>query len=214
MIPILLMMVAIILFAFFAPIGILVTLILVFIKDSRERFARFADYPYGIAHTIDILGNIVCGELFNIVLIKHGGYSFGVRTETISSVLGKNKRANTLTAMGKIIAHLLDTIDANHCIKSVQIIPSYLLKTTDMNNYFFLLPHLNCQIMDIDAVPLNIPVQQMQAPFEPFAENGFFGVILWNQAPAQKVTYTDLITNEVKEADIQEFVGARPDPRR
>ena len=214
MIPILLMIVALLLFAVFAPFGVLVTIILIFIKDSRERFPRFSDYPYSIAHTIDILGNIICGELFNMVLIKHGGYSFGVRTETISSVLGKNKRANTLTKMGKLIAKLLDAIDANHCIKSIQNLPSYLLKSTDMNNQFFLLPHLNCLIIEIDNVPMNIPVQQMQAPFEPFAENGFYGVILWNQPPSQKVKYQDLITSEVKEENIESFVGARPDPRR
>ncbi len=79
---------------------------------------------------------------------------------------------------------------------------------------YFELPHLNCQLLEIDTLPYNIPVQQMQAPFEPFAENGFFGVILWGQPTAQKVVYQDLITSEVKEVDVEEFVGARPDPRR
>lgn len=156
MIPILLMMVAIILFAVFAPFGILVTIILVFIKDSRERFVRFSDYPFGIAHTVDILGNIVCGELFNMVLIRHNSYLFGARTETISSVLGKNiihvfvwkywfytininleinkrtlfkyhriiqikyKQSPKLTRLGNVIANTLDSIDDNHCIKSIQ----------------------------------------------------------------------------------------------
>lgn len=83
-----------------------------------------------------------------------------------------------------------------------------------MNNQYFLLPHLNCQIIKIDAVPFNTHVQQMQSPFEPFNENGFFGVILWSQPTAQKVEYLDLITNEVKEEDVLEFLGARPDPRR
>ena len=117
---IVLLIVAVLLFAIFAPFGILATIVMIFVKDSRERFVRLLDYPYGIAHTIDILGNIVCGDLFNIVMIKHSGYRFGARTETISSVLGKNKLSNTLTRLGKLIAKILDTIDNNHCIKSIQ----------------------------------------------------------------------------------------------
>lgn len=116
----LLLLTAIVLFVLLAPFGILTAIVLLFIKDSREQFSRFSDYPYGIAHTIDILGNIICGDLFNMTLIKHGGYRFGVRTETISSALGKNKQTNTLTGLGKLIANTLDTIDPNHCIKSIQ----------------------------------------------------------------------------------------------
>lgn len=120
MVELLLLIVASILFLVFAPLGIITRLILIFVKDSREKFTKLSDYPYGIAHTIDILGNIVCGDLFNITMIKHGGYKFGTRTETISSALGKNKQTNTLTKLGKCIANILDLIDPNHCIKSIQ----------------------------------------------------------------------------------------------
>lgn len=143
----LLLLTAIVLFVLLAPFGILTAIALLFIKDSREQFSRFSDYPYGIAHTIDILGNIICGDLFNVSLIKHGGYRFGVRTETISSALGKNlkgvfiweyrfitikifrfhriiqvtyKYSPKLTKAGNCIANILDAIDPNHCIKSIQ----------------------------------------------------------------------------------------------
>lgn len=115
-----LLFVAVVLFVFLAPFGIITSLVMLFIRDSRERFTKFTDYPYSIAHTVDILGNIVCADLFNIVLIKHGGYRFGARTETISSVLGKNKLTNTLTRTGILLANLLDFVDKNHCIKSIQ----------------------------------------------------------------------------------------------
>ena len=115
-----LLFISIILFILVAPLGILTRTILIFVKDSREQFTKITDYPFAIAHTIDILGNIVCGDLFNITLIKHGGYRFGVKTETISSVLGKNKLTNTLTRTGLLLASLLDSIDKNHCIKSIQ----------------------------------------------------------------------------------------------
>lgn len=115
-----LLFIAVVLFVFLAPFGIITSLVMLFVRDSRERFTKFTDYPYSIAHTVDILGNIVCADLFNIVLIKHGGYRFGARTETISSVLGKNKIMGRLSRSGTILANLLDAIDPNHCIKSIQ----------------------------------------------------------------------------------------------
>ena len=115
-----LLLIALILFCIFAPFGILATIVLIFIKDSREQFSKLSDYPYGIAHSIDILGNVVCGDLFNVTMIKHGGYRFGVRTETISSALGKNQLEGKLTSIGNIVANLLDAIDKNHCVKSIQ----------------------------------------------------------------------------------------------
>lgn len=115
-----LLIIAVILFVLLAPFGIITSLVMLFVRDSRERFTKFTDYPYSIAHTIDILGNVVCADLFNIVLIKHGGYRFGARTETISSVLGKNKIMGMLSRSGTILANLLDAIDTNHCIKSIQ----------------------------------------------------------------------------------------------
>ena len=39
--------------------------------------------------------------------------------ETISSVLGKNQRFGHLTKFGKVICKILDTIDKNHCEKSI-----------------------------------------------------------------------------------------------
>lgn len=116
-----LLFISIILFLLMAPLGLLTRIILIFVKDSREQFTKITDYPFAIAHTIDILGNIVCADLFNITLIKHSGsYKFGVKTETISSVLGKNIKTKTLTRTGRLLASLLDRIDSHHCIKSIQ----------------------------------------------------------------------------------------------
>jgi hypothetical protein len=72
-----------------------------------------------IAISIDASGNVVCKDLFNLTLKKKGGYAFGKRKETISSVLGKNQRDGTLTGLGKALAFVLDKIDPNHCLKSI-----------------------------------------------------------------------------------------------
>ena len=53
-------------------------------------------------------------------LIRHDSvHRFGAFEETISSVLGKNQRAGTLSSCGKMLAGLLDKIDEGHCIKSI-----------------------------------------------------------------------------------------------
>ena len=75
---------------------------------------------YNIARGIDQLGNVVCGQLFNLTLIKKAGHKFGNEDETISSVIGKNKRTNTLTAAGCLLDTLLDAIDKNHSIKAIE----------------------------------------------------------------------------------------------
>jgi hypothetical protein len=52
--------------------------------------------------------------------LQNNGYQFGNINETISSALGKNKRDNTLTKVGLLLCYILDSIDENHCIKSIQ----------------------------------------------------------------------------------------------
>jgi len=71
-----------------------------------------------IAISIDMAGNVLLAPVFNDILIKKG-YQFGKRKETISSVLGKNKQDGTLKPLGTSLAYILDKIDKNHCIKSI-----------------------------------------------------------------------------------------------
>ena len=54
----------------------------------------------------------------NIMRLRNG-YKFGNVNETISSALGKNQRDKTLSWFGKIICLILDTLDKNHCKKSI-----------------------------------------------------------------------------------------------
>ncbi len=77
------------------------------------------EYALKIAISMDQLGNVMMQHLFNLIWIKKGGYKFGNRDETISSVLGKNKRLQMLTSFGKAIDHILDFIDPNHSLNSI-----------------------------------------------------------------------------------------------
>lgn len=84
-------------------------------------------YKYGISNEyfkqtaidIDKFGNRNFRTLLNLTLQKDG-YKFGNINETISSALGKNQRDNTLTNTGRVICKILDTLDENHCQKSIK----------------------------------------------------------------------------------------------
>ena len=81
---------------------------------------RAKGYFMTTAVNLDRFGNYEFRTLFNLTLRKTNGYEFGNFKETISSVLGKNQRDGTLTTTGKILAFILDTIDKDHCRKSIK----------------------------------------------------------------------------------------------
>ena len=104
------------------PLGIMTSLV-ENIWNARFRTAikQFDKQLFDIAASIDANGNVVCDNLFNLIWITKDGYKFGNRKETISSVLGKNQEANTLSWLGIGIASLLDLIDTDHCKKSIDL---------------------------------------------------------------------------------------------
>ena len=83
---------------------------------------KFKDLGYfkSSAVNLDRFGNSEFRTLFNLTVKKKEGYKFGNMEETISSVLGKNQRDNTLSFAGKVLVFILDTIDKNHCKKSIK----------------------------------------------------------------------------------------------
>jgi hypothetical protein len=88
------------------------TIINWFLVDKKGYFRQSAI-------NLDKYANMEFKTLFNKVLIVELGYKFGQENETISSVLGKNLQQDTLTKTGIIIVYILDKIDKNHVIKSI-----------------------------------------------------------------------------------------------
>ena len=81
---------------------------------------RKKGYFLDTAINIDRFGNREFRFSLNKYLIKQNSpFKFGNIDETISSVLGKNQRFGHLTKFGKVICKILDTIDKNHCEKSI-----------------------------------------------------------------------------------------------
>ena len=77
-------------------------------------------YNMDLAIAIDQYGNGLCQYLFNQTLLKKNPvHKFGNIDETISSVIGKNKVAGTLTWLGTTVDILLDSLDPNHSIDAI-----------------------------------------------------------------------------------------------
>ena len=112
----LLFFISIVLMALTAPLGFIYGLLYSLFKSG---FRGIGEYFLKIAVSIDQLGNVIMQHLLNTLWIKRGGYQFGNRDETISSALGKNKRLGTLTAFGRLIDTILDKIDPNHSLNSI-----------------------------------------------------------------------------------------------
>ncbi len=115
-IGILLFFISIILFVLTAPLGLIYGLLRKFIVKGITGLGEFS---LKIAISVDQLGNVLMQHLLNSLWVKTGGYKFGNRDETISSALGRNNRLGTLTAFGRSIDKILDLIDPNHSLNSI-----------------------------------------------------------------------------------------------
>ena len=90
----------------------------IFVK-KKFTWKRLNGYFREEAVSIDRFGNSQYRSLFNALFVGENGYHHGNINETISSVLGKNQRDKTLTRFGRLLAKILDLIDKDHCLKSI-----------------------------------------------------------------------------------------------
>ena len=79
---------------------------------------------HSLALWLDQIGNAVCRDMFNRLLIEQDGYKFGKVQETISSVLGKNQLLDKLSLTGRALVVLLELFEEEHCIKSIIYFPN------------------------------------------------------------------------------------------
>lgn len=115
------------------PLGIIWTVgeIIVRIFSSSQKKSAFAKSIWFLTATmhslalgLDQIGNAVCRDMFNRLLIEENGYKFGKVQETISSVLGKNQLLDKLSLTGRALVVLLELFEEEHCIKSIIYFPN------------------------------------------------------------------------------------------
>jgi hypothetical protein len=116
MIELLVLIIATTLLYLLLPV-IICFMILKYIFTGNKKM--LAVWFFRTAREIDIFANVVGAEFWNAVFITDGGYKFGNPKETISSVLGKNQRDKTLTLLGDALRWVLDRIDEDHCLNSI-----------------------------------------------------------------------------------------------
>tara|TARA_Y100001980_G_C14366904_1_gene173050 strand:+ start:311 stop:700 length:390 start_codon:yes stop_codon:yes gene_type:complete len=116
MIELLVLIIATTLLYLLLPI-IICFMVLKYIFTGNKKM--LAVWFYRTAREIDLFANVVGAEFWNSVFITNGGYKFGNPKETISSVLGKNQRDKTLTLLGDALRWILDRIDEDHCLNSI-----------------------------------------------------------------------------------------------
>ena len=115
-IGVLLFFISILLLVITGPLGFVYGL---FHSLFTRGFSGLSGYTLKIAISIDQLGNVIMQHLLNLLWITERGYKFGNRDETISSALGRNKLMGTLSPFGKGIDKMLDLIDPNHSLNSI-----------------------------------------------------------------------------------------------
>jgi len=112
-----LFLLAFILVAVFTPLGFITVIIISLLNWNK---GILQDYFFNLALSLDQFGNVSMQRTFNLILIKKESiHKFGNPDETISSVLGKNQKAATLIYFGKRLVALLDAIEKDHSLKSI-----------------------------------------------------------------------------------------------
>ena len=105
---ILLLILALILRAIFSPILFVYALFT----------TKWGPYFKELAISIDSFGNVLGGPLFNRILRKNAGYSFGNRRDTISHAMHLNDIMNNLSPFGLFVKRILNLLEPNHLEKS------------------------------------------------------------------------------------------------
>ena len=116
LIGIMLLVISIILFTLTIPIGLIYGF---FYKLVTKSIKGIGEFSLKISISLDQLGNVLMQHLLNELMIVKGGYKFGNRDETISSVLGKNIERKTLSKSGKFLNSILDFMELGHSLNSI-----------------------------------------------------------------------------------------------
>lgn len=84
-------------------------------------FKGLDNYFFRMAVSKDQEGGTSGNKVFDFLLLKkHSKHRFGNPDETISSVLGKNQQLGTLAFLGRGLNNILQWLDKNHSVKSIE----------------------------------------------------------------------------------------------
>lgn len=111
----LLLFVTVLLVVVLTPVGLLAKIIVAIKTKSFD-----CSWFMRLALSLDQLGNVICDDLFNWLLVSDSQiHPFGDEDETVSSVLGKNYLVSNLTVYGSLLSRLLNLLDPNHSVNAI-----------------------------------------------------------------------------------------------
>ena len=101
-----------------APIGFLYAIIR---QASSSKSKSLNVYFIEVALVLDEVGNVTMQHLLNdtLLITSPSTYYFGNKSETISSVIGKNSLTNTLSPLGRALNSFLNFLDKDHSLNSI-----------------------------------------------------------------------------------------------
>lgn len=88
--------------------------------DFQKGLDHMGEWMSKIALSIDQLGNVFGGSMFQLLFIRRGGHLFGNEDDTISYVLARNHYKGKLNFFGKFVRLILELIDPGHLRESIQ----------------------------------------------------------------------------------------------
>ena len=95
-------------------------------QNAREILQSQGSTYKLIAIGINILGNIIGGSFFNWLLLKKPSqFPYGIPGQKISTVTQLNYKLDNLSEWGLNLKHDLDTIEEDHCERSLEIDLNY-----------------------------------------------------------------------------------------
>jgi len=123
---------AVILTTILFPIGLLYSFILPFKKKYKRNrtffyFKRLVTQIWylcmltlhQIAYNLDLLGNVIVGELIEDLITKEENTWFGSKKHTLSQSFGKLLFHNNLNSIGIKLVKIIDSFfGKNHCLKA------------------------------------------------------------------------------------------------
>lgn len=122
-----LLIVALVLAGAAFPFGILFALYrTIFHFKKAEPIGYLSYVGFSLSVAIDVIGNVICGPLFNFILLKKVNGSniyFGNISHTVSLIIGLNYRMRQLSKTGMLLYDVIEKLDKGHfenCITDYQ----------------------------------------------------------------------------------------------
>ena len=101
-----------------APLGFVYALIR---QTCSSKAKSLNIYFIEMALVLDEVGNVTMQHFLNdtLLITSPATYYFGNKSETISSVIGKNSLTNTLSPLGRALNTFLNFLDKDHSLNSI-----------------------------------------------------------------------------------------------